>query len=282
VIEAGLIDEVQPVPGSLALQSARELARKEGILCGISGGATFAAALEVARAAPKGATILAMLPDTGERYLSTPLFAEIVDEMDDDERAIAASTPRYRFDTATAAPAPAPAEPTERAVAHVDAIVADPDQPLFVFALEWCEFSWSVRNLLSAAGIDFRSVDLDGLDYRENDWGGDVRRALARLTGAATIPQVFVGGRHIGGATETMQTFNDRRLHALLEASGSEASIRDIGDAFRFLPGWLHPRGKPAGRIDAGEQVPTQPSSAPSKALLLQTASGRVEQAPAS
>jgi cysteine synthase A len=271
VIAAGMIDEVRPVPGSLALQSARALAREEGILCGISGGATFAAALEVARQAPEGARILAMLPDTGERYLSTPLFAEIGDAMDDEERAIAASTPRFRFDTATAAaaPAPAPAEPTQEAVAHVDAIIADPGRPVVVFALEWCEFSWSVRNLFAAAGIDFRSVDLDGPDYRANDRGGDVRRALARLTGAATIPQVFVAGRHIGGATETMQAFNDRRLHALLRGAGRSADLPDVGDAFRFLPGWLHPRGKPAGhaetRPDArptGENSPGRTRSA--------------------
>jgi cysteine synthase A len=265
VIAAGLIDEVRPVPGSLALQSARALAREEGILCGISGGATFAAALEVARHAPKGARILAMLPETGERYLSTPLFADIGDAMDEEERAIAASTPRYRFDTATAAAAPASAEPTQEAVGDVDAIIADPDQPVVVFALEWCEFSWSVRNLFAAAGIDFRSVDLDGPDYRANDQGGDVRRALARLTGAATIPQVFVVGSHIGGATETMQAFNDRRLHAVLRTAGHRAILHDVGDAFRFLPGWLHPRGKPGGLTEARPDTRTQTETLPGR-----------------
>jgi cysteine synthase A len=62
-----------------AMASARELARREGIFCGISSGGTFAAALKVARDAPAGAVILAMLPDTGERYLSTPLFEGIAE-----------------------------------------------------------------------------------------------------------------------------------------------------------------------------------------------------------
>ena len=64
--------------------TARALAQKEGIFCGISCGATFAAALEVAREATPGSVILAMLPDTGERYLSTAL-AEGINEGSDPE-----------------------------------------------------------------------------------------------------------------------------------------------------------------------------------------------------
>jgi cysteine synthase A len=62
-----------------AIDAARQLARSEGIFCGISSGGTFAAAVRVAKEAPKGAVIVAMLPDTGERYLSTPLFEGISD-----------------------------------------------------------------------------------------------------------------------------------------------------------------------------------------------------------
>jgi cysteine synthase A len=66
-----------------AISTSRELAEKEGIFCGISSGGTFAAALKVARNAEPGSVILAMLPDTGERYLSTPLFADVPDGPDD-------------------------------------------------------------------------------------------------------------------------------------------------------------------------------------------------------
>ncbi len=251
VIAAGHIDEICPVPGSEALRCARDLARKEGILCGISGGATLAAALDVARRAPSGARILAMLPDTGERYLSTPLFAEIDAEMTDEEQAIAASTPRFRFDTAGSAPAQtAPGRPSNAAVAHVEEVVNDADQPVVLFALEWCEFCWSVRKLFEAAGIAYRSVDLDGPDYRANDWGGDVRRALAVKTGAVTIPQVFVGGHHVGGATETFDAFNDGQLACLLAALGQTVDTDNIGDAYKFLPAWLHSR-KPRAKQPA-------------------------------
>ena len=90
-VEADLIDEIVPVPGPDALRLARELARKEGIFAGTSSGGTLAAALDVARRAPAGSNIVCMLPDTGERYLSTPLFEGVGIEMNDEELAIMGS-----------------------------------------------------------------------------------------------------------------------------------------------------------------------------------------------
>lgn len=84
VLNRDVIDELLPVSDDEAISTARELAKQEGIFCGISSGGTFAAALKVAKRAESGSVILAMLPDTGERYLSTPLF-EGVKEGGDDE-----------------------------------------------------------------------------------------------------------------------------------------------------------------------------------------------------
>ena len=89
-LEMKLVDRVITIPGPQAMQSSRQLAQKEGIFVGVSAGATFAAGLELAAGAPKGTTILCMLPDTGERYLSTPLFADILAEMNEEELKIAA------------------------------------------------------------------------------------------------------------------------------------------------------------------------------------------------
>ena len=91
-LDMKLVNRVVTIPAPQAMQSSRQLAQKEGIFVGTSAGATFAAALEVCKDAPKGTTILAMLPDTGERYLSTPLFADILPEMNEEELAIAAAT----------------------------------------------------------------------------------------------------------------------------------------------------------------------------------------------
>ena len=82
VLNRELADEIVPVTDDEAIQTSRQLAAKEGLFCGISSGATFAAALKVANKAPAGSVILAMLPDTGERYLSTPLFEGINDASD--------------------------------------------------------------------------------------------------------------------------------------------------------------------------------------------------------
>ncbi len=76
---------------------AQELARKEGILTGISGGGTFAVSRQIAESAPDGSVILCMLPDTGERYLSTPLFESIPADMDDEELALSHSTPGFQL-----------------------------------------------------------------------------------------------------------------------------------------------------------------------------------------
>jgi len=93
------ISRVVKVPNTEALRLSRELAQKEGIFVGISAGATFSAALQVANEEPEGSTILCMLPDTGERYLSTPLFEDIPAEMDGDEMEISRSTPGYQFES---------------------------------------------------------------------------------------------------------------------------------------------------------------------------------------
>ena len=84
VLNRNIYDELRAIADDRAIEVSRELAHKEGIFTGISAGATLATALDVAEDAPRGSVILAMLPDTGERYLSTPLF-EGVEEGSDDE-----------------------------------------------------------------------------------------------------------------------------------------------------------------------------------------------------
>jgi cysteine synthase A len=92
-VDMKVIDRVIPIPGADAMRCSRELAQKEGIFVGISAGGTLAGALQVCRDAAKGATILCMLPDTGERYLSTPLFADVPADMTPEEIEISRSTP---------------------------------------------------------------------------------------------------------------------------------------------------------------------------------------------
>jgi len=245
--DEGLIDQVRPVPGAQALEVARQLARREGIFAGISGGATVAGALALAAELPAGSRILAMLPDTGERYLSTPLFADIDAEMDADEWAISRSTPLARFDAPSV---PAPAVPAELALPHVtdaartfvESATADPAHPVVMFALEWCEFCWTLRRFFRRIGVPLHAIDLDAAAWQADGRGTELRAALHAMTGQPTIPQVFVGGEWLGGCMDTLAAWRDGRLQRLLRAQGIAFDADAIADPQAMLPAWLQPR----------------------------------------
>ena len=97
-VDMGIIHKAVTITGPQAIACSQDLAKKEGIFVGITSGATFAGALKVCEEAPSGSVVLCMLPDTGERYLSTDLFDGVPEVMSDAEREIAASTPNHRLD----------------------------------------------------------------------------------------------------------------------------------------------------------------------------------------
>ncbi len=243
-----LIDEIVPINSGEAVRLSLELARKEGIFTGISGGATLAGALKLCESVPEGTTVLCMLPDTGERYLSTVLFEDVPEDMTAEELEISKSTPHYRFDL-TAAPPPSEARPdagmpaaTAEAEAFVAEVIADPTQKVSMFALEWCEFCWSVRKLFKKCGVEYRSIDLDSVELQQDDRGGKIRAALQARTGSGTVPQVFVGGTYVGGCTETFEAFRSGRFRQLLEEAGVPFDPPADLDPYSLLPTWLHPR----------------------------------------
>ncbi len=247
-VDMKLIDQLMPIQGDDAIRLAKELAMKEGIFTGISGGATFAGALEIAESAPEGTTILCMLPDTGERYLSTPMFEEIPSEMTLDEIKISKSTPTCRFDapppveSSEEEPAAPPQPVTPEAEQFIAQAISDPENPVVMFALEWCEFCWSVRKLFAHYQIPYRSIDLDSVAYQEDDQGGKILAALNDRTAFGTIPQIFIGGEFMGGCTDTFDTFREGRVQELLEQCKVDYNREIQVDPYSFLPTWLHPR----------------------------------------
>ena len=245
-VNMNLIDEILPIDGNHALKMTRQLALSEGIFCGTSAGATFSGAMQVAQRAPPNSNILCMLPDTGERYLSTPLFENIGEQMTEEEMELSRSTPGYRFDV-KAAPVAAgkSAEPppvTAKAEAFVAEVTSDAEQPVVLFALEWCEFCWSVRNLFAKLDIPYRAIDLDSVQYQADAWGSQIRAVLNKQLRSNTIPQIFIAGEHIGGATDTFEAFKSGKLQSLLKKSGIEAGDLGDMDPFELLPKWLHKR----------------------------------------
>jgi cysteine synthase A len=110
-----------------------------------------------------------------------------------------------------------------------------------MFALEWCEFCWSVRNLFDAVGIPYTLINLDAANFEGGQvFAAEVRKALHHRTFAATIPQIFVNGIHIGGATETFDAFNAGALQTDLCDIGIDVEAGKVDDAYQFLPDWLH------------------------------------------
>ena len=245
-----LIDTIVPINGSDALRCARALAQAEGIFTGISGGATLAGALQISATAVDGANIVCMLPDTGERYLTTPLFDDISVDMTAEELEISRSTSSARFDAppaptrsvTQATPESSGTIPTAKATEFVTGVLNDTKQPLVMFALEWCEFCWAVRKLFTLCKISFRSIDLDSPAYQLDDFGGQIRTVLRERTGSKTIPQVFIGGELIGGCTDTFGAFRDGRLQQLLARHGVSHDEEIRFDPYTLMPGWLHPR----------------------------------------
>jgi cysteine synthase A len=242
-----LVDEIVPVQGNDALRLARELATKEGIFVGTSSGATLAAALDVARRAPAGSNVVCMLPDTGERYLSTPLFDGIDVDMNEAELEISRSTPGYRFDASPVPAAPVAIRQPEPVIvldASAEALVAHAirDHGVVMFALEWCEFCWAVRKLFARLGIAYKSVDIDSVAMQEGDMGTKIRAVLKQRTGSPTIPQIYIGGTHIGGCIDLFDAMRAGRMRQLLDDAGVEHDRGADVDPYSFLPKWLHPR----------------------------------------
>lgn len=242
-VEAELIDKILAISGEDAIKNTKALAQKEGIFCGITSGATFTGALKIAQEAPKGSNILCMLPDTGERYLSTPLFMDIPEEMTRDEWDISRSTPGSRFDaphkpTAKKEPEkPVPADKESRE--FVEKVLKE--NKVVIFAFEWCEFCWAAKNMFKKCELPFKAIDIDSAKYQENDMGNRIRAAINEKTGCKTIPQIFVGGVFIGGCTETFDAYREKRFQKELEKN--TIKYKELGvDPYELLPAWLQPR----------------------------------------
>ena len=246
VVNAELIDDIIPINGNDALRLSKSLATDEGIFVGISAGATLAGALAVAEQAEPGSNILCMLPDTGERYLSTTLFEDIPEDMTAEEKELSCSTPNYRFDSPPPAPveeeAPITVQATPEALDFLEQATHDPDNPVVLFATEWCEFSWSVRKMFAEYEIPYRPIDLDSVPYQQDNKGGKIRMAIEQRTGLKTVPQVYVGGVHLGGATELFDACKDGSLGKMLEENNVAWNQSKDTEPYSFLPGWLHSR----------------------------------------
>jgi cysteine synthase A len=111
-----------------------------------------------------------------------------------------------------------------------------------MFSLEWCEFCWSVRKMMSACDIPYITVDLDSVAYQEDDRGGKILEVLKSRNNWETIPQIFVGDEFVGGATDMFDVSKAGDLEKMLTARKIHYNESIKLDPYSFLPDWLHPR----------------------------------------
>jgi len=245
VLNEDVIDGHEPINGNKALQCSRELAQKEGIFVGISAGATFAGALQIAKTAPDGANILCMLPDTGERYLSTPLFDNISSDMDEEEIVISKSTNKYRFDVnmpTEEETSVTTLELDEKAKKQVSEFVTGSKNKVVMFALEWCEFCWSVRKILDKFNVEYQSIDLDSVEYSEDKLGSKMRHVLEQENDWKTLPQIYIGEEFVGGCTDLFDKCINGDLQKMFDKYDIHYDRSVELNPYDLLPGWLHPR----------------------------------------
>jgi cysteine synthase A len=115
-------------------------------------------------------------------------------------------------------------------------------EPVVMFALEWCEFCWSLRKLFDALGVKYKSVDIDSVEYQDDERGVKIRKALAERVGSPTMPQVFISGEYVGGSTDVIEEFQNGTLAERFARDEIDFDRSVELDAWSLLPQWLHPR----------------------------------------
>ena len=155
--------------------------------------------------------------------------------MTDDEKALVQGLP-----PTSAFPQPLP-DPTDEGRALVQRFVES--DKVAIVAMESCEFCWTIFKLLDAIGVSYSKLNFDSIEYAPNNLGNVIRASVQELTGAATYPQVFVGGKFIGGAADACMMWKSGELQEKLQAAGAKPAEGDwngySGDPFEFLPKWM-------------------------------------------
>ncbi|WP_455198050.1 glutaredoxin, partial [Kaarinaea lacus] len=127
-------------------------------------------------------------------------------------------------------------------IREVEKITNDPDNPVVMFALEWCEFCWSVRKILDKYDIHYKSVDLDSAELAVDDKGNKLRNVLEKTNNWPTMPQIYIGGEFIGGCTDLFDSCIDKSLQEKLDNYDIPYDRSVDIDPYKLLPSWLHPR----------------------------------------
>lgn len=225
------IDNVDHIGGDAAMATSKSLAQEEGIFTGTSGGGILAAALNFAKTAAEGSNIVAILPDTGERYLSTPLFDGIGADMTEEEKEIAASTP-----SSPPPPVPLPSA-TDDSTSFVKENIAK--HKVVIYSLQYCEFCWTITQFFDKINVPYTQINIDSFEYAKDNMGNKYRASLTDMTECNTFPQCFINGEFIGGAADACIKWKKGELQPVFKAAEIDFDGDYEGDPFEFLPKWM-------------------------------------------
>lgn len=113
--------------------------------------------------------------------------------------------------------------------------IADPAEPLVIFAMSYCEYSRAALSLFDALELEYRKVDPGGDEFRSSNWGRKLRQVLREHTGSPTVPQIFIAGQLIGGATDFFDAYRRGAVQPKLQAAGLSFKADPGLDPYRFL-----------------------------------------------
>lgn len=133
-----------------------------------------------------------------------------------------------------------PDSPTETARQLIARVLSDEEWPLVIFAREMCEFCWAARNFFAGIEVAYRIVELDSDELQHSGLSREIRAELQARSGSHTVPQIYLKGQFMGGATDSFAAWNSGQFQQSLTAAGVAFTTPADFNPYRFLHGWLH------------------------------------------
>jgi len=124
----------------------------------------------------------------------------------------------------------------ESAEAFVHRVISNPQSPLVMFGMDYCEFTWAARKLLDALEVKYEMVNLGDEAFEAEHRGRRIREVLQTLSGSPTTPQVFVSGTSVGGATDLFDEYKEGSFQKMLQSAGLQFTHPPGLDPYSLLP----------------------------------------------
>ncbi|HLF30354.1 MAG TPA: glutaredoxin [Xanthomonadales bacterium] len=114
-------------------------------------------------------------------------------------------------------------------------VIGDPAQPVVIFALAYCEFCAAAQKFFAALELEHRKIDLGSEEFQSTGWGRKLRQVLRERTGSPTVPQIFIAGEHVGGASDFFDGYKTGSIPEQLSQAGLVFKHDPGLDPHRFL-----------------------------------------------